>query len=507
MSKAKIVLASMVWLLILTVGVLLYRLLWLPSAQKKQAQAEAEVLDATSGTSSYKHHIKLGLDGFSGYAILRSSEMLQQLRTLGIKLETVDDGADYTKRIAGLTDGTLQLAAFPIDALLKASQQKSVLPATIVAIIDETRGADALVAYKAKFPNLDALNSAETKFILVGGSPSETLLRVLMHDFKLDQVTARSMVAVTDANEVLKRYRAATPGGNEVFVTWEPIVSQLLENDQMHVLVDSSRQSGYIVDALVVSRDFLIKNEPVVRQFLESYFRTLHGFSDGEKLQELVVRDAAQTGSPVTAAQAKRLVDGIAWKNTQENLAHFGLRAAALPHVEDLIDRITRVLMDTGGLQSDPTGGDARRLFFEQSLRELHASGFHPGIAPEEVRHEVKLVALTPEQWAKLEPVGTLSVPPLVFFRGQAALTEASHATLDELIEKLNSWPQYYVLVRGNVSSRGDLEINRRIAEQRVEHVLQYLHSKDIPQERVRAVPGEVLDDMSVSFVFGQVPY
>lgn len=507
MSKAKIVLASLVWLLILTIGVMLYRLWWVPSAQKKQQQAQEEVLDATSGTSGYKHHLKLGLDGFSGYAILRSDEMSRQLRTLGIKLDSVDDGADYAKRVAGLMDGTLQLAAFPIDALLKASQQKSVLPATIVAIIDETRGADALVAYKAKYSNLDALNSPETKFVLVGGSPSETLLRVLMHDFKLDQVTARSMVAVTDAKELLKRYRAATPGGSEVFVTWEPLVSQLLENDQMHVLVDSSRQSGYIVDALVASRDFLVKNEPVVRQVLECYFRALYSFSDREKLQELVVRDAALTGSPVTATQAKRLVEGIAWKNTQENFAHFGLRAESLPHVEDLIDRIKRVLMDTGGLQSDPTSGESRRLFFEQSLRELQASGFHPGITPEEVRSEIKLVALTAEQWEHLQPVGTLSVPPLVFFRGQAKLTDASHATLDELVEKLSSWPQYYVLVRGNVGSRGDIEINRGIAHQRVEHVLQYLLSKGIPQERMRAMPGEVLDDMSVSFVFGQVPY
>ena len=189
MSKAKFALASFVWLIILAVGAMLYRLWWVPAKDQQQRQAEAEVVAQTSGTSNYRHQVKLGLDGFSGYAILRSDEMASQLRGHGIKLETIDDGADYGKRLAGLADGSLHLAAFPIDALLKASQAKNALPATIIAIIDETRGADALVAYRAKFPNIDSLNSTDTKFVLVGDSPSETLLRVLMHDFKLEQVT------------------------------------------------------------------------------------------------------------------------------------------------------------------------------------------------------------------------------------------------------------------------------------------------------------------------------
>ncbi len=507
MSKAKFALAAFVWLIILAVGAMLYRLWWVPAKDQQQRQAEAEVVAQTSGTSNYKHHVKLGLDGFSGYAILRSDEMASQLRAHGIKLETVDDGADYGKRLAGLADGSLHLAAFPIDALLKASQAKNALPATIIAIIDETRGADALVAYRAKFPNIDSLNSTDTKFVLVGDSPSETLLRVLMHDFKLEQVKTSSIVSVKDSASVLARYRAAAPAGNEVFVTWEPIVSQLLENDQMHVLVDSSRQSGYIVDALVASRDFLVKNETVVRQIVEAYFRALHAYNDPQRLEELVIRDAQAASAPVTAVQAKRLVNGIAWKNTQENLAHFGLRTANVSHVEDMIDRIKRVLTDTGGLSADPTGGDSKRLFFEAILREIQASGFHPGIQPEEIRQAASLVELTDEHWKKLEPVGTISVPPLVFARGQATLSEASHSILDELAEKLSSWPQYYVLVRANVGSRGDMSINRRIADQRVQSVLQYLQSKGVPVAKLKSVPGEILDNMSVSFVFGQLPY
>ncbi|MEZ6133508.1 MAG: phosphate ABC transporter substrate-binding/OmpA family protein [Pirellulaceae bacterium] len=507
MSKGKLVLVSLVWLGILAIGVLTYRLWYVPTAEEKEHAEQEEVIDATSGSSQYQARVRLGLDAFSGYAILRSDEMNQQLRTRGIKLDLIDDGADYQKRLSGLAAGELQMAAFPIDALLRASQAAGSLPATIVAIIDETRGADALVAYKSKFPTVDSLNSADTKFVLVGDSPSETLVRVLLHDFQLDAVHASAIAPVSTEREVIARYKAATPQGNEVFVTWEPVVSELLVNDQMHVLIDTSSQSGYIVDALVVSRDYLIKNQDVVRQVVESYFRARYAFADDQKLAELVRRDANEAGSNITPEQAQKLVSGILWKNTQENMAHFGLQSANVPLIEDLIDRIKRVLLETKGLENDPTGGDSRKIFYEQVLSQLQTAGFHPGTAPESVRGDVELRRLSDQQWEQLTPVGTLSVPPLVFARGTAKLTGRSQSVLDELVEKLKSWPQYYVMIRGNAGAIGDATANRRLAKQRADAALQYLQTAGVADERIRAIEGELSGDMSVTFVLGQPAY
>ena len=506
MSKAKVLLASIVWLVILSIGVLIYRF-WQTSQVAKKEREEQEIVEATSGTSTYQHTIKLGLDAFSGYALLRSAEFNQQLRAGGIKLETIDDQADYDQRLSALADGRLQMAAFPIDALLSASAARRALPATIVTLLDETRGADALLAYKERFPNIDSLNSPDTRFVLVGGSPSETLFRVLLHDFRLDKVSAKSIASVTSAEEVLRRYQAAQPGGNEVFITWEPFVSQLKTNDAIDVLLDTSRQSGYIVDALVVSRDYLIKNEQVVRQVLEAYFRVLYSYSDSEKLVGLIERDARAIGAPITRQQAGDLVKGIQWKNTQENFAHFGLVPAPLPHIEDMIDRIKRVLLETQGLPFDPTEGEPSRLFNERALRELHSTGFHPGIAPEEVREQATLVALSDAQWQRLVSVGTLSSPPLIFARGRANLTEASQVVLDELADKLESWPAYYVKVVGNAGSIGDVEANQKLAGERAQAAVSYLQSKGVDPSRIRAVTGESSGEMSVTFVFGQLPY
>ncbi len=453
----------MVWLSILGIGVVFYRVWWKPTTEAKRDQEAKEVVDQTSGTSAYKHTVRLGLDGFSGYAILRSPDFTQQLREQGIKLEIADDGADYAARLGGLSDGRMQLAAFPIDALLATSANRKSLPATIVALIDETRGADALLAYKERFPNIDSLNNVSTRFVLVGNSPSETLFRVLLHDFRLDKVSNNSLSLVPTAKDLLDRYRKAQPGGNEVFITWEPFVSQLKANDSMSVLLDSSRQSGYIVDALVVNRDYFIKNEEVVRSFLEAYFRSVYNYNSQSKLLELVRADAIATGTPVTDAQAEELVKGIHWKNTQENLAHFGLVPSGSSLIEDMIDRIKRVLLDTKGIPNDPTEGDSKRLFTERPLREMLDKGYHAGVSAEEIRSGAMLKELSDQQWQQLASVGTLSSPPLIFARSRSTLTEASQATLDELVQKLESWPAYYVKVIGNAGTIGDAEANKNL--------------------------------------------
>jgi hypothetical protein len=164
---------------------------------EKKKEQEKQALDATQGTSRYQHDLACGLDAFSGYAVLRSPAFRDQLAQNGIRMAMKDDNADYAKRMDALESGEIQLAAFPMDALLKICSQRNRLPATIIAIIDETRGADAMVAYKQRYPDVDSLNAPETRFVLVGDSPSETLSRVVMHDFDLSRLAKDPMLRVT----------------------------------------------------------------------------------------------------------------------------------------------------------------------------------------------------------------------------------------------------------------------------------------------------------------------
>jgi len=125
----------------------------------------------------------LALDSFSGYAVLRSEKFRAPLLEQGIRLHLVDDEAVYSDRIKKLESGETPLAVFTIDALITNSAVIKDTPATIVMLIDDSQGADAMVAYKKALPDLAALNHEETRIVLLPDSPSETLARVVRTQF------------------------------------------------------------------------------------------------------------------------------------------------------------------------------------------------------------------------------------------------------------------------------------------------------------------------------------
>src|SRR6185436_17978986 len=108
----------------------------------------------------------------------------------------------------------------------------------------------------------------------------------------------------------------------------------------------------------------------------------------------------------------------------------------------------------------DPTDNKPNLLYHWEILAEIDKANFHPGI--EDVKNDLaELPALTEGQWKNLQPVGKLEIKQLVFARGTDILTEESKQTLDELAETLKTFPQYYVIIKGNASNQGDAEANK----------------------------------------------
>ena len=364
-----------------------------------------------------------------------------------------------------------------------------------------------MLAYKKRFENVDQLNSPDVRFVLVGDSPSETLARVVIQDFGLNQMTKDSIVPMASPEKLIERYEKATPATNDVYVVWEPFVSQMLKNDAMHVLTDSSKFTGYIVDTLVVNRDFLLKQEPVAEAVLESYFTSLFNYRDAAKQAQLMLDDAKLTKLSLSPEQAAKMVEGIQWKNTQENFAHFGLRPGAIIHIENILDRISRVLVSTGALEREPVDGKWNRLYFDRPMKQIMSRDFYPGVKSEAIREELVLKELTDKQWGELASVGTLSVPELVFSRGSSTLTDRSQLILKELSERLQAWPRYYLMIRGNASNVGNVEANKELAAKRALVALQYLESAGIPKQRMRTIPGDITGETRVTFGVGEIPY
>ena len=514
--------AAVVWCVILGLLGVAYKFWVHPHLAKK-------LKEVTGSTSRYRDELVLAVDSFSGYCVLRSEVFKQELRDHGIKLNVEDDKADYAARLEGLRAGRVQLAAFTIDSLITAGTRAGDFPATIVLVIDETQGADALVAYEKALGSLQDLNDPVAKIVLTPNSPSEFLARVVLAQFSLPRLQANWMVTANGAGDVYRQFRSAKPTEKKAFVLWEPYVSRALQQSGAHVLLDSGQLKGYVVDVLVAQREFLRDKPELVRGVVEAYARAAFRYAaEPDGMIKLVGEDARQTGAEsLDTAQAKRIVEGIQWKNTLENYAHFGLLTGVdqggLPTLEDMIGNITDVLLKTKAIASDPLGGKHTTLFYDRILSELHARRFHPGQAlnvlpgagttsgAETVRQETELPALTPGEWNTLRPVGELRLVPISFARASANLSLDSERELQDLARRLKTFPRFYVRVMGHARAEGDPEANRLLAESRADAARSYLVNQGVSAQRLRTetAPSAMAggEAQAVSFTVGQRPY
>lgn len=509
MNKGRLVAMLAVWFVILAVGVLVWRFWWSPKqeeiAENQEEQQHQEAIDKTSSKSRYSHEVNFRADAFSGYAGFRDDIFKQECAKYGIKVNLTDDMADYPKRLNALGTGKCDMAVFTYDALVKASSQLGDIPATTISIVDVTKGADAAVGPKGKFPNIDALNNPDLKIVCTPDSPSETLARVIMAYFEL-QLGPQNFEFVDGPQAVYDAYKKSKPTDDKIFILWEPFVSQILQNPEYHVLVDSSKFKDIIVDILVVSRDYLLKNERVVENVTKAYYSTI--FQHRNDMGALVANDAKQLGEPLTPEQTERLVETIWWKNTQENYAHFGFTTGHnIQHMEEICANVIDVLLKTKAISKDPTNGQPNLLYYDGIMRKLFDTSWHPGFGQEDIRQEKSLASLTDSEWTQLKPVGTLSVPRLVFSRGTSRLSATSNGTLDKLVKTLETWPQYYLLVMGHTSAKGDVDANRVLAEARATAAMDYLIQKGVDRNRIHADASKPNGSTTVAFILGEVPY
>jgi outer membrane protein OmpA-like peptidoglycan-associated protein len=77
---------------------------------------------------------------------------------------------------------------------------------------------------------------------------------------------------------------------------------------------------------------------------------------------------------------------------------------------------------------------------------------------------------------------------------------------LDELADKLQSWPAYYLQVEGNAASGGNAQANLSLAARRADAAVEYLRGLGVPEARLRAASGKV-GQSRVVFVLSELPY
>lgn len=530
-KKSKGIIAALIaWVVILGMIGLAWRFLVAPiftkSAEERRAEEHRALVESTSAAGNYRETIKLRADGFSGYAVLRSPELRNLLKNQGIRLEVEDDNADYLERMKALRTNRAQMAAFPINSFLQAGQEIGEFPATIFLILDETQGADAILAWKQGLATLQDLDNPEARVVYTPESPSEFLAEITIETFILPRLPDNWRQKEEGSEKILRQMLGANPQAPRAYVMWEPQVSEALRNRDIHVLLDSSKTQGYILDALVVSRKFLREKPEVVRAFAEAYFRALYVYSSEARMSDLVKDDAAGPGARSLPEDfAHNIAKGIQWKNTTDNYTYFGLVPGAGENLEDIIAKIARVMVQTALIPEDPLEGNYSSIYYDAVLKEMKGAGYHPakrlnviagdlGLAQEEAGGKAALRKLSAAQWESLKPVGHFQVEQIRFPRMSDKLTLQNERKLEALAQRLKDWPSYYITIIGQ-SQKSDLEDVNKIAldlaQRRADAAAKFLAGQGVAPERLltQARLSEAEDWSALNLVFqaGQIPY
>jgi outer membrane protein OmpA-like peptidoglycan-associated protein len=446
---------------------------------------------STSDAAATHGKITIGVDSWVGYFPLCSAAMEKRTRAEGYALRCVDDQADYPARMKQLASGELDFAVATVDAYVLNGAQVD-FPATIVAVIDESKGGDAIVARRSKIPNLEALRAhPDTRIAYTPASPSEHLLKSIAVHFDLPQLADRKRswkVAASGSADALAKLKS---GAADVAVIWQPDVAKALTDPDLVKLIGTDDTEKLIVDVLLASRRVIADKPELVGAVLRQYFATLKEY--GQSPQQLH-RDVAES-TKLADDQVDAMLSGVQWASLNDNGAlWFGITPTGLPEQEGLIGAIkgaTEVLVASGDFAASPLPDqDPYRITNRQFLSTLYlAQAASGGKVSNEGSLGRHYEALDDAGWQKLREVGTLKIEPISFSRGTATLDDESHASLTSIADKLAHYPNYRLLVKGHSGPGGDEPANLELSKRRAAAVAEYLIGTwSMDANRVRAI-------------------
>jgi len=486
MKNKKITGAIMIFFLIV-IGAVGIKLI-LPLFEESQQMA-------TSDAVKIRGKIRIAMDNWVGYFILRSPEMKNQMRRIGYLLECEDDNADYSKRMKRLNDNEIDLAAVTVDSFI-LNAAKHNYPGAIVMIIDESKGGDAILARKDKIAGLDSLKGkTDIKVAFTPNSPSHHLAKAAADHFNVPELLPTGNLRIeTEGSEKARDKLLA--GKTDIAICWEPDVSRALADKEIVKILGTEDTERLIVDILVANRKYLQKEPEAIQLLLSNYFKVLKKYREAPDLLSNDVRK--ETGLSKDAVDA--MLKGVEWINFNENCENwFGISAPGNYADEGVIDTIestVKILINTGDFSDSPVPGkDPYRLINSSFLESLYTKGdagfTKPGAAvPTAVNSlETKFAPLNEAGWNALREVGTLKVEPILFQQGGSELDLLAKQVVDQAVERLKHYPNFRLVIKGHTDTRGDQDENFRLSQERAESVARYLKiTYNVDENRIRTI-------------------
>jgi outer membrane protein OmpA-like peptidoglycan-associated protein/ABC-type nitrate/sulfonate/bicarbonate transport system substrate-binding protein len=464
-------------------GIVVFRLI-LPSL-------EEQFTYGTSDAKNLKGEFTIALDSWIGYFPFQSAVFKKLVREQGYKVIIIDDEANYPLRMERLKKGEIDFAVCTIDSYLINGAPED-FPGTIIVVIDESKGGDAMVAWKSKIDNLDKLKTAtDYRVAFTPASPSEHLLKAIGVHFGIPQLLDKKGSWRIETVGAEQAYKELMKKNADIAVIWEPHVTESLSNPEIVKLLGTEDTEKLIIDILLVNRTYSRNNPDICRLVAEKYFETLTVYQNDPPLLEEDIVDHTKLKRDKVASMLK----GVRWIGLKENTRWFGLDKTSTAYREELsasIDSTVRILIENDDFPANPlTNEDPYTIINSSFMENIYIAGIPSDTSDSDdaTSLEHTFSPLTDDQWKKLKVVGTLKVRPITFRSSTAELDEMGEMQLDIIIENIKHYPNFRIMVKGHTDPRGDETANLKLSEERAEAVKEYMvHYYSIDPNRIRSV-------------------
>jgi outer membrane protein OmpA-like peptidoglycan-associated protein len=445
----------------------------------------------SSDSGGASHTVHWAGDSYAGYAFIRSTEMRKRLARKGIVLDFTDDGAAYADRLKKLNDSEYDFIVLPISSYMEHGYKYN-YPGVITGAISESRGADALLAFRDfPFTKVNDLNDGDINIILTPDSPSEDLINLTITNFDLDELHGNQkwMIEAGGSEAVYKQAKADQNNPaklKHLYTMWEPDISNAVENLGMKKIWGSDNFRNYIIDVFVFNRKYVNNKEEEIREIIRTYFEVVDYYM--ARKEEMFDELRSVTGVKRTIVPS--FMDNIKWYTLQENaFLMFGIQGSANPgsYSDEGMVKTIYAWNDVNRLLKKEIEADNPYDILNKTFVEgLVSTAVTPvGSKIESVRD---FNALSSEEWAKLHESGTMRVENITFRSGYGRLDADGEKTVDNVAQKLiHNYPDYRVLIAGH-TGYGDQEANLKLSQERADIVRQQLIAVyNIDEDRILA--------------------
>lgn len=364
--------------------------------------------------------------------------------------------------------------------------------AKAVMIVDNTRGADAIIAKDPSIRSVEDL--AGKKLALLQFTPS--------HGMSIDAVDNSSLSArkkqtveyvYIAAEDGLAGVRAALESGNvDAAALWDPDLSLALRATKGHVVYSTRTASNLIFDVIVCDQRVLDnpQGREAVQKLVNGWMKGVDAAKvnpDGAvdalvKTEEFFTLLAKDEGKPFV----KKLFDNLLWTGVADNARILGM-SGGTNHYERVYQRFDQIYRAAGALANPKSPVIAPQDSFDTSfIRKLYDASTSAQVEAKKVETYTAV-----EREEAVQAPATVTKPVIVNFgSGQSALSKRAERTIDtDMVPFIENNGSAYFEISGNTDSTGNLAVNNRLSQARAEAVVDYLSKQwEFPRERFKIV-------------------